>query len=243
MNELRAPHNGFRRLAATLPDLALFLSLFAASTMSGARAQDAEQGFMPRRVALAAGALGFAILAGLALGSVPALTQGTSRVSFATVGNVAPASPTDQAGLEDLERRSAVQQLARAMLKTSLADQATALKGASAPATDATAAPDGTALTTTGTNASAGLDPQDMEWLANKAAESIRNGDIASARLVLARAARAGDAAALYALAETYDPRVLVKLRVQGMQGEPDTARNLYQRALDRGVEEARQRL
>jgi len=229
MNELRAPHTGFRRLAATLPDLALFLSLFGAATMKGARAQDAEQGFMPRRVALAAGALGFAILAGLALGSVPALTQGTSRVSFATVGHVTPASPSDQAGLEDLERRSAVQQLARAMLKTSLADQAAALKSAAAPAPDA--------------NASAGLDPQDMERLANKAAEAIRTGDIASARVVLARAARAGDATALYALAETYDPRVLVKLGVQGMQGEPDTARNLYQRALDKGVEEARQRL
>ncbi len=36
---------------------------------------------------------------------------------------------------------------------------------------------------------------------------------------------------------------VLVKLRVQGMEGEPETARSLYQRALDKGVEEARSRL
>ena len=184
--------------------------------------------------------------------------------------------------LEEQARQAAVQQLARAMLKKSLAEQATAMKNV-APAQD------NVAMATTGSNASAALadkvethvattqptlpqpsrsrtrrppapdrgaqvaaiptppateqtaslDPQDMERLAGKAAEAIRNGDIASARLVLEHAVRAGDATALYALAETYDPRVLVKLRVQGMEGEPETARNLYQRALDKGVEEA----
>jgi len=243
------------------------------------------QGFTPRRVAIAAGALGVATLFGMALGSMPALTQGTDRVSLATVGNVAPATSSDQASLEDQAHQAAIQQLARAMLKKSLAEQAAAMKsGAPAPdaanaAQPAPPAQEVAAVATAGANASAALadkadaqgaanaasntggaqvaalptppaseqtaalDPEDMERLAGKAAEAIRNGDIASARLVLEHAVRAGDATALYALAETYDPRVLVKLKVQGMQGEPETARQLYQRALDKGVEEARSRM
>jgi hypothetical protein len=261
-------------------------------TLVAPSAPEGGQSFTPRRAAIAAGALGLATLFGMALGSMPAFTQGTSRVSLATVGNVGPATQLDQASLEEQARQAAVQQLARAMLKKSLAEQAAAMKSA-APAQDNVAMT--TTMTTTGTttgaNASAALadkvdtsvaatqtttaqiadaqassdqtagaqvaaiptppateqtaslDPQDMERLAGKAAEAIRSGDIASARLVLEHAVRAGDATALYALAETYDPRVLVKLRVQGMEGEPDTARNLYQRALDKGVEEARSRL
>ena len=245
------------------------------------------QGFTPRRVAIAAGALGLATLFGMAIGSMPALTKDSDRVSLATVGNAAPATPSDQATLEEQARQAAVQQLARAMLKKQLTEQAAAMKSAAPtaepapPVAAAVTAPapapaqETVAVATTGANASAALadkadttgaaqtagavpatiptppateqtatlDPEDMERLAGKAAEAIRNGDIASARLVLEHAARAGDATALYALAETYDPRVLVKLKVQGMQGEPETARQLYQRALDKGVEEARSRM
>jgi hypothetical protein len=242
------------------------------------------QGFTPRRVAIAAGALGLATLFGMALGSMPALTKDSDRVSLATVGNAAPATPSDQAALEEQARQAAVQQLARAMLKKQLTEQAAAMKSAAPtapPAAEVAATPapapaqETVAVATTGANASAALadkavttgaaetagavaatiptppateqtatlDPEDMERLAGKAAEAIRNGDIASARLVLEHAVRAGDATALYALAETYDPRVLVKLKVQGMQGEPETARQLYQRALDKGVEEARSRM
>ena len=253
-------------------------------TLVAQSAPEGGQSFTPRRAAIAAGALGVATLFGMALGSMPAFTQGTSRVSLATVGNVAPATQTDQLSLEEQARQAAVQQLARAMLKKSLAEQATAMKN-TAPAQEnvATAATAGanasaalsdkveTSVASTqspaaqidaqaasaqtggaqvaalptppATEQTASLDPQDMERLAGKAAEAIRNGDIASARLVLEHAVRAGDATALYALAETYDPRVLVKLRVQGMEGEPETARSLYQQALDKGVEEARSRL
>jgi hypothetical protein len=226
----------------------------------------------------------------MALGSAPAFTQGSSRVALATVGNAAPATASDQVSLEEQARQEAIQKLARAMLKKSLAEQAAAMKSAAppqenvpvattgaqasavladkaettaaatppapaqvspsqAPATQVaiapTPAPQIAAVIPTppANEQTASLDPQDMERLAGKAAEAIRNGDIASARLVLEHAVRAGDATALYALAETYDPRVLTKLKVQGMQGEPDTARSLYQRALDKGVEEARGRL
>lgn len=232
-------------------------------------APEGSQRFSPRRVAIAVGALGLATMLGMALGSLPAFTQGAHSVTLATLGKATPTQGSDQATLEDQARQAAVQQLAKAMLKKSIAEQAAATKSV-IPAQDMAA------MTTTGANASvalakkadapvartqtagaqvaaiptppateqtASLDPEDMDRLAGKAAEAIRNGDIASARLVLEHAVRAGDATALYALAETYDPRVLVKLKVQGMQGEPDMARHLYRRALDKGVEEARSRL
>lgn len=239
--------------------------------------EDRPTGVTPRRAAVAAGVLGLATLAGLALGAPPAFTQQSDRVSLASVGNASPASASDQQALEEEARQAAVRELARAMLKKNLAEQAVAMQApVPPPAQAASPAPAESAPATTGSAASAtladktetpvattrtgsaqlaaiptppateqtaSLDPEDMQRLAGKAAEAIRSGDIASARLVLEHAVRAGDATALYALAETYDPRVLVKLRVQGMQGEPDTARELYQKALDSGVEEARARL
>ena len=206
-------------------------------------APEGSQRFSPRRVAIAVGALGLATMLGMALGSLPAFTLGAQRISLATLGKATPATKSDQATLEDQARQAAVQQLAKAMLNKSIAEQAAAPKSV-VPAQDMAV------TTATGANAAAptteqtaSLEAEDVERLANKAAEAIRNGDIASARLVLEHAVRAGDATALYALAETYDPRVLVKLKVQGMQGEPDMARHLYRRALDKGVEEARSRL
>lgn len=87
------------------------------------------------------------------------------------------------------------------------------------------------------------LTDKDFEKLANKATEAIRIGDIAGARLVLERAVSAGDTTALYALAETYDPRVLARLHVRGMKGDPEKARALYEQALARGVTKARAKL
>lgn len=231
--------------------------------------QEDGHGLTPRRAALVAGALGFATLVGMALGStLPAMTKGLNFSSSpsalaAAAPSQAPAAPMTA---EEKARDAAKRQLAEAMLKKSLTEQAASLKTAPAtepaPATtganasaalsekaDATTAPNAAgaqvaaAPTPPATDETASLDPEDMQRLAGKAAEAIRNGDIASARLVLEHAVRAGDATALYALAETYDPRVLVKLKVQGMTGDGETARSLYQQALDKGVEEARARL
>jgi len=147
--------------------------------------------------------------------------------------------------------------LARTMQIKAIAEQAAHLRAHDLPADIAQtttganfAARSETAIATTRNSAAMAaqmqnvqLDPEDMQRLAGKAAQAILSGDIASARLVLEHAVRAGDATALYALAETYDPRVLTRLRVQGMRGEPDKARELYRRALDSGIEEARARL
>lgn len=93
------------------------------------------------------------------------------------------------------------------------------------------------------TPAVATLDNQDFEKLANKAAEAIHMGDIAGARLVLEHAVLAGDTTAIYALAETYDPKVLAQLHVRGMQGDADKARALYEQARAKGVAKAQEKL
>ena len=65
-----------------------------------------------------------------------------------------------------------------------------------------------------------------------KAAQAIRTGDIAGARLVLERAQEGGDVTAIYALAQTFDPRVLQQMRVQGLKGDATKARLLLMACL-----------
>jgi hypothetical protein len=91
--------------------------------------------------------------------------------------------------------------------------------------------------------AAASPDDADFAKLATKATEAIHMGDIAGARLVLEHAIAAGDTTAVYALAETYDPRVLAQLHVRGMTGDPDKARVLYEQALAKGITKAQAKL
>jgi TPR repeat protein len=64
-------------------------------------------------------------------------------------------------------------------------------------------------------------------------------GDLASARLVLQRAAEAGDPRAALMLAGTYDPIVLEKLGIQGIAADIILARSWYERATEFGSAEA----
>jgi hypothetical protein len=68
-------------------------------------------------------------------------------------------------------------------------------------------------------------------------------GDLAGARLVLQRAAEAGNARAAFMLAETYDPIVLETLRESGLASNVATARVWYAKAKDLGSDEAPERL
>jgi TPR repeat protein len=52
-----------------------------------------------------------------------------------------------------------------------------------------------------------------------------------TARILLQRAAEAGDAVAATALGATYDPNVLAKLGVVGMNADVEKARGWYQKA------------
>jgi len=79
--------------------------------------------------------------------------------------------------------------------------------------------------------------------LLRRADALIASGDVAAARLVLRRAADAGDAGAAMALAGTYDPANLAKLGVHGIVPDLAMARSWYEKARTFGSAEARQRL
>jgi hypothetical protein len=79
--------------------------------------------------------------------------------------------------------------------------------------------------------------------LSNRARDLIKSGDIAGARLLLERAASGEDGPALLALAETFDPAVLERWGVIGVRPDVEKARGLYQKAADRGVTAARERM
>jgi TPR repeat protein len=72
---------------------------------------------------------------------------------------------------------------------------------------------------------------------------AFAKGDIATARALLRRAAEGGDARALMALGDTYDPTTLTRLGAAGLKGDEVTARSYYSRALAAGVGGARERI
>ena len=76
-----------------------------------------------------------------------------------------------------------------------------------------------------------------------RARRLIEIGDITGARLSLQWAASGDDGPALFALAETYNPAVLSRWGVRSIKGDVPKARTLYQKAAERGVANARERL
>jgi len=89
----------------------------------------------------------------------------------------------------------------------------------------------------------AALDPDEIATLIKRADDFLAIGDIAAARLVLRRAAGAGNAKAALALGMTYDPAVLEEQGVLGLAPDVAQARVWYERALHLGSVEARRRL
>jgi TPR repeat protein len=95
------------------------------------------------------------------------------------------------------------------------------------------------------------LDRREITDLMRRGNELIIMGDLASARLVLQRAAEAGDPQAALILAGTYDPIMLAKVGIQGFARDivegfaPDTAlaRRWYEWAKELGSMEAARRL
>jgi hypothetical protein len=87
------------------------------------------------------------------------------------------------------------------------------------------------------------LDPNEIASSLRRADDLIASGDLAAARLVLRRAANAGNARAAMTLAETYDPVILAKLGVHGFVPDVAMARVWYEKAKRFGSAEASQRL
>ena len=104
-------------------------------------------------------------------------------------------------------------------------------------------AADAVAELTTPADAIHHLDPDVIAALLRRADALIASGDVAAARLVLRRAADAGDAGAAMTLAGTYDPANLAKLGVHGIVPDVAMARSWYEKARKFGSAEAPQRL
>ena len=79
--------------------------------------------------------------------------------------------------------------------------------------------------------------------LVKRGQELVAQGDIAGGRLLLTRAAEAGDGQAAQALAGTYDAAVLGTLKVIGVVPNETLARAWYEKAAALGVVEAGHRL
>jgi hypothetical protein len=87
------------------------------------------------------------------------------------------------------------------------------------------------------------LAAEEIGALLKRGDELIASGDLAAARLVLRRAAEAGDARAALKLAGTYDPAILDLLKVHGFAADAATARHWYEIANELGSPDAPRRL
>jgi hypothetical protein len=87
------------------------------------------------------------------------------------------------------------------------------------------------------------LDPSELASLLKRAKGLLAIGDIASARLLLERAADAQEASAALMLARTYDPAVLGTPDARSVTPDPAQARIWYRKAAEFGSQDAQQRL
>jgi hypothetical protein len=84
---------------------------------------------------------------------------------------------------------------------------------------------------------------EEIEGLLKRGQDLISTGDISGGRLLLTRAAEAGDPRASFALASTYDSAVVASLGVVGTFPDPVKARAWYAKAAEQGSTEAARRL
>jgi TPR repeat protein len=87
------------------------------------------------------------------------------------------------------------------------------------------------------------LEPDEIATLLKRGQALFETGDLAGARLLLQRAAEAGDPVAAMAIASTYDPVVLQDLGVRGFVADVGKARYWYEKAREFGSKEAPRRL
>jgi len=111
-------------------------------------------------------------------------------------------------------------------------------------AADSTAASDASTARSSAPQANDWPIVQDeLEMLLKRGKEFLADGDLASARLLLRRAAEGGSAEAALVLGTTFDPLVIQRLGVLGAHPDIGEARHWYQRAAELGSNTASQRL
>lgn len=87
------------------------------------------------------------------------------------------------------------------------------------------------------------INADELANLMSRGKSLLESGDIAPARLLLERAAEAGEASAALMVAQTYDPAVLGTQDARNITADPAQARNWYQRAAQLGSVDAQRRL
>jgi len=87
------------------------------------------------------------------------------------------------------------------------------------------------------------LDREEIVNLLKRGESAFGNGDVAAARLLLRRAAEAGNARAAMILAATYDPRVLQQIGALGAEADTAQAAAWYKKASEMGSAGAAQQL
>jgi hypothetical protein len=85
--------------------------------------------------------------------------------------------------------------------------------------------------------------PQEIALLVERGRALFEAGDVAAARLFFRRAANAGDAAAAVAMGATYDPDVLAKRFIRGIEPDAQEARTWYEKARALGSPEGPRRI
>lgn len=81
-----------------------------------------------------------------------------------------------------------------------------------------------------------GTTASELAALLDRARELLSHGDIVGARRLAEFAATDSSGAALFMLAETYDPDRLARWRTRGIKPDPERARTLYRRAAEAGA-------
>jgi len=94
-----------------------------------------------------------------------------------------------------------------------------------------------------GSNTALRLDSQEITTLIDRGSAFLKRGDLASARLLLRRAAEAGSANAALMLGSTFDPLTIQQLGVIGIVPDVARARQWYEKAAELGSDAASQRL
>jgi hypothetical protein len=87
------------------------------------------------------------------------------------------------------------------------------------------------------------LDDDEVAMLEGRGQQFMAIGDVATARLMLQRAAEAGSPRASLDLGATYDPMVLGQLALRGIKPDAAMARTWYEKARQFGSAEAAHRL
>src|SRR6516162_7517230 len=84
---------------------------------------------------------------------------------------------------------------------------------------------------------------EEVAMLVKRGKDFLADGDIASARLLLRRAAEAGSAEGALTLGTTFDPTMILRLGAIGAKPDMAQARHWYQRAAELGSSAASQQL